>query len=90
MGMRACQDLQTPTKKPGFYLISGLQSTIVLKNPVSGSLAIGFLGGWAIGFLGGWAIGFFVDGRSVFFVDGRSGFWWMGDRVFGWMGAIGF
>ena len=35
--MRACQDLQTPTKKPGFYLISGLQSTIVVKNPVSGA-----------------------------------------------------
>ena len=34
--MRACQDLPTPTKKPGFYRISGLQSTIVVKNPVSG------------------------------------------------------
>ena len=33
--MRACQDLPTPTKKPGFYRISGLQSTIVVKNPVS-------------------------------------------------------
>jgi hypothetical protein len=34
--MRACQDLPTPTKKPGFYRISGLQSSIFVKNPVSG------------------------------------------------------
>ncbi len=35
--MRACQGLPTPTKKPGFYLISGLESSIVVKNPVSGA-----------------------------------------------------
>ena len=42
--MRACQDLPTPTKKPGFYRISGLQSSIVVKNPVSGAPRSGFLG----------------------------------------------
>lgn len=35
--MRACQGLPTPAKKPGFYRISGLESSIVVKNPVSGA-----------------------------------------------------
>ena len=48
--MRACQDLPTPTKKPGFYRISGLQSTIVVKNPVSGARDRVFWG-WVIAFL---------------------------------------
>jgi hypothetical protein len=78
--MRASQGLQTPTKKPGFYRISGLQSSIVIKNPVSGasppSKETGFLpksmGCNEVfrkkpGFWGP-AIGFFGDG---------------GDRVFG-------
>jgi hypothetical protein len=33
--MRAFQGLQTPTKKPGFYRISRLKSSIFVKNPVS-------------------------------------------------------
>ncbi len=35
--MRVFQGLGTPTKKPGFYRFSGLQSIIFVKNPVSGA-----------------------------------------------------
>ena len=42
--MRVFQGLGTPTKKPGFYRISGLQSSIVVKNPVSEAPRSGFLG----------------------------------------------
>jgi hypothetical protein len=35
--MRVFQGLGTPTKKPGFYRIYGLQSIIFVKNPVSGA-----------------------------------------------------
>jgi hypothetical protein len=35
--MRVFQGLGTPTKKPGFYRISGLESIIFVKNPVSGA-----------------------------------------------------
>ncbi|WP_228057091.1 hypothetical protein [Tychonema sp. LEGE 07203] len=74
--MRAFQGLQTPTKKPGFYRISRLKSSIFGKNPVSGapspSKETGFFPE-AVGFRelfrkkpGFWgpAIGFLVDGRS--------------------------
>ena len=84
--MRACQGLGTPTKKPGFYLISGLESIIVVKNPVSGASPLS----QETGFLaesvavtkncrknpvsGAPRSGFFVDGRTHFWVDGRSAF----------------
>ena len=63
--MRVFQGLGTPTKKPGFYRISELQSIIVVKNPVSGPSRSGFLG----------------MGDRVFRLMGDRVFGWMGDRA---------
>ena len=73
--MRACQGLGTPTKKPGFYRIFGLESSIVVKNPVSGASPLSK----ETGFLAE-SVGF----NEVFWK--KPGFWGLADRIFGLMG----